>query len=236
MAGRNDIHAAMKRSLVLASMAGGLMLLTVVALVLLPPEFRIIPALLLAAELTSVAVMLVRCGRHIEHLTSQVALHRDELVRDGLRAAGQNAELLRMNGALNDQAVVLEQQKWMLESTLEELRLGEERLRTLVSSMTDMVYTIDSEGRYDALIGQWVEREKLDPAVIIGLTPVQILGHTHGNVHRDANERALRGESVVYDWTTTKSPEQRWFTTAISPLRDVSGSVVGAVGVTRDIS
>jgi hypothetical protein len=55
-------------------------------------------------------------------------------------------------------------------------------------------------------------------------------------VHEAANERALAGESVVYEWSTEGGTGIEHYQTSLSPIRDREGNVVGLVGVGRDIT
>src|SRR5687768_15294286 len=41
----------------------------------------------------------------------------------------------------------------------EKLRVSEERFRTLVDSMDDLVFTLDRELKYDGVFGSWLKRE-----------------------------------------------------------------------------
>ncbi len=197
---------------------------------------RLGAVVLLLGELLIVAALLRRFRRRILRQTRRIVLQRDEIAIQSQRVKQNNDEVLQTNSELQDQATALEEQQAELEVTLDELRHSEERFRTLVNSMSDIVYTIDTLGRMDGLLGKWVERERIDAAMFLGKNAIEIFGEQFGEVHRDANERALRGENAVYEWSTKSGPEQRFFTTAISPLRDARGKIVGAVGVGRDVT
>jgi PAS domain S-box-containing protein len=196
----------------------------------------------------SVAVLLaseINRPRWISHqvsVTALVALLLEVILlavlfhRFRMSAARQTRRIKAQRDALAAQQDKASQRNVELEVTVEHLKHSEERFRTLVGSMSDIVYTIDIEGRYDSLLGAWVEREKIDPALFLGRTVTEIFGKEHGVMHRVATERALRGEHVVYDWSTKPGPAQRFFTTALSPLRNPRGEIIGAVGVGREIT
>jgi PAS domain S-box-containing protein len=116
------------------------------------------------------------------------------------------------------------------------LRESEERFRTLVSSMDDIVFTVDRERRYNGVFGRWLERFGLEREAFVGRTASEILGAEAGRVHDEAHERGLSGEQVVYEWSLANAQGSFHFQTCLSPIRDRSGEVAGLVGVGRDIT
>lgn len=114
------------------------------------------------------------------------------------------------------------------------LRDSEERFRTLVSSMDDMVFTVDLQERYTGAFGRWIEKFGLERKDLIGRTASEIFGADAAPIHEDAYPQALAGEQVVYDWSMIAGGERRHFQTSLSPIRDQSGKVSGLVGVGRD--
>jgi PAS domain S-box-containing protein len=118
----------------------------------------------------------------------------------------------------------------------EALRESEERFRTLVASMDDVVFTLDCEQRHVGVFGRWFERQGVSPEMFLGKTAREILGAEQASVHEAANERALAGENAVYEWSVETSAGIQHYQTSVSPLRDSEGAVVGIVGVGRDIT
>jgi PAS domain S-box-containing protein len=116
------------------------------------------------------------------------------------------------------------------------LRESEERFRTLVNSMDDIVFTVDRERRYSGAFGRWLEMFGLEREAFVGRTASEILGAEAGRVHDEANERGLSGEQVVYEWSSANAQGTFYFQTCLSPIRDRSGEVTGLVGVGRDIT
>jgi PAS domain S-box-containing protein len=114
------------------------------------------------------------------------------------------------------------------------LRNSEERFRTLVSSMDDIVFTLDRERRYTGVYGSWIERFGLERDDFIGKTASEIVGAEAGRIHEDAFAGALAGERVIYEWSPPNAPRELHFQSCLSPIRDLNGEVVGVVGVGRD--
>lgn len=117
----------------------------------------------------------------------------------------------------------------------EKLRASEERFRTLVDSLDDIVFTLDSAERHTGVYGHWVEKAGLTPELFLGKTSREILGEAAA-IHESANRRALAGENVVYEWATANDRERRHYQTAVSPLRNAQKEIIGVVGVGRDIT
>ena len=117
----------------------------------------------------------------------------------------------------------------------EALRQSEERFRTLVNSMDDIIFTLDREGRHTDVLGHWVEKAGLTPEVFLGKTVQEVLGNEAAIVHEAANQRALNGENVVYEWSAPGVDGVHYYQTSLSPIHNTSG-VVGIVGVGRDIT
>ena len=55
-------------------------------------------------------------------------------------------------------------------------RAGEERFRTLVESIDDVVFRLDSEQRCVDIFGRWLEREGFRPEHFLGRTTRDIVG------------------------------------------------------------
>ncbi len=113
------------------------------------------------------------------------------------------------------------------------LQASEAWLRSLVESMDDVIFSLDTEQRHTAIYGQWVERLGMTEAHFLGRTACDIFGPQAACVHETANLQALAtGHSVTYEWEMNG----HHFQTTLSPLRDPEGEVSGLVGVGRDIT
>ena len=124
-------------------------------------------------------------------------------------------------------------ERHILEKSLKE---SEEKFRTLVSSMDDIIYTLDTNHRHIGLYGRWLQNWNLKEEDFLGKTAIEILGPEEGKIHIEMQEKCLKGESILYEWSRTLGDETYYFQTRISPLRDDSGKIVGIVGIGRDIT
>lgn len=119
----------------------------------------------------------------------------------------------------------------------QKLRESEERFRSVVDSMNDVIFTLDREQRHTGVYGQWVTKAGLTPEMFIGKTSAQIMGPEKAAPHEKANRKALKGNPTVYEWNTQlPDGSARHYQTALSPLRDGKGQIIGVTGVGRDIT
>ena len=102
--------------------------------------------------------------------------------------------------------------------------------------MDDIVYTLDREQRLTGVFGRWAEKPGRSRESVLGKTARDLYGVEAAAVHEQMNERALNGESVVYEWSMTGSEGLMFFQTRLSPLRDATGGIAGIVGVNYDIT
>lgn len=116
------------------------------------------------------------------------------------------------------------------------LRKSEARFRTLVDSMDDIVFTLDTERRYLGVYGQWLDKYGLSPNFFLGKTVREVFGQEAAGIHEEAIERALAGENIGYQWQLKSARGNRHFHTSLSLIQDSTGSVTGIVGVGRDIT
>lgn len=123
-------------------------------------------------------------------------------------------------------------------SKMAEIRLAEseEKFRSLVNSINDIIFTLDADQRHTGLYGQWMDKYELSSGNFLGKKSTEIFGEEAGKVHKEANEKALKGENVVYEWTITTSKGTFFFQTSLSPINNSYGQVLGLVGVGRDIT
>ncbi|MGH7514582.1 MAG: PAS domain-containing protein [Gemmatimonadales bacterium] len=121
-------------------------------------------------------------------------------------------------------------------ASLAAIQAAEERFRTLVEGIDDVVFRLDRNQRCVDIFGRWLEREGFQPRDFLGRTTADIIGPPASGVHERANLRALGGETVTYEWTRESRRGLRHVQTTLSPIRSADGAVVGVVGVGRDIT
>jgi PAS domain S-box-containing protein len=115
-------------------------------------------------------------------------------------------------------------------------KASEEQFRTLLESMNDLVFTLDCKQRHTGIFGRCLAKCKLAPESFLGRTAREVFGAEDACAHETANERALAGEHVMYEWSAQCPHGTLRFQTSLSPLQDSTGAIVGIVGVGRDIT
>jgi two-component system, cell cycle sensor histidine kinase and response regulator CckA len=116
------------------------------------------------------------------------------------------------------------------------LQASEQRFRSLVESIDDVVFRLDQNQRCVDAFGRWLERQGYSPANLIGKTISEIVGPEASGAHELANLRALSGETLTYDWVLQSERGVHHMQTTLSPLRDAAGTITGIVGVGRDVT
>jgi len=117
-----------------------------------------------------------------------------------------------------------------------ELQINEERFRSLVSSLSDVIYTLDTNQMHTGVFGEWFQKAGLTAEYFLGKTARDLFGVEKAAVHEAANERALGGESTTYEWSAPEQSGIAHYQTVVSPMRNSSGEIIGVVGVGRDIT
>jgi PAS domain S-box-containing protein len=115
------------------------------------------------------------------------------------------------------------------------LREREMVLRSLIESMDDIIFTLDQQQRHTGVFGRWLERYDVSADFFLGKTPRETAANeAEADIHEAANNRALAGEYVVYEWSTGSPPV--YVQTSLSPIYDPQGAITGLVGVGRNIT
>lgn len=113
---------------------------------------------------------------------------------------------------------------------------SENKFRSLINSMNDIVFTLDIEGRYTGVYGNWVKKYGIGSKSLIGQTPSEIFGPEKGYVHEEAEKQTLKGEGVAYDWSQETEGRIEYYQTSLSPIKNSEGNITGIVGVGRNIT
>ena len=116
----------------------------------------------------------------------------------------------------------------------ETLRASEERFRTLVSSLDDLVFTVDRGQRVDAVFGRGVARTGKRPDDLIGMRASELFGPAAALSVDAACRQALAGEGAVVEADVGGGARQ--LLVSLSPMRDAAGRVTGVVGLCRDVT
>ena len=177
---------------------------------------------------------ITRVRRRLLEQTDLAMTHgRDVHIRNE-RLALQYGEMRRQADQLTEQASDLEAHQADQDETLEQVREKGDQYASLLGSMTDSVYSIGLDQRITAVHLSPEVQRRWSLASVIGRTPSERFGSESAIAHDEANRTALAGTPVTFEWQHEVKGARRFYSTALSPLHDANGNVVGAVGVTRD--
>lgn len=115
------------------------------------------------------------------------------------------------------------------------IQASEERFSTYINSTSDMVFTLDVEQRHTGIYGDWYKKAGMLESDFLGKTGKEILGEG-SETHEEANEKVLKGEFIVYDWSTKIDDKSVYYQTSLSPLKNKNNEIVGIIGIGRNIS
>jgi PAS domain S-box-containing protein len=147
----------------------------------------------------------------------------------------ENGSLVRQIGTAQDVTRQVQYERELRRAN-QALSESEQRFRHLVDSIDDFIFTLDREQRHTGIYSRSLERFGISADQLLGRTPVEALGEEAGAIHADANQRALAGEVLTYEWSVLRGPAVFHFQTRLSPLRSESGEISGVVGLGRDIT
>ncbi|MGA9365357.1 MAG: PAS domain S-box protein [Bacteroidota bacterium] len=143
---------------------------------------------------------------------------------------------------IKDEVVVLGSAREITERRLAQETLSQERnlLRTLIDNLPDQIYVKDRQGRF-LLCNKGVARlAGADiPDEIIGKTDLDLFPEDLAVEYARDEELVVRTGQPLLDkeeLNVDRSGARRWVLTTKVPLRDVTGEIVGLVGINRDIT
>lgn len=112
-------------------------------------------------------------------------------------------------------------------------REQERRLRLLLSQVPAVLFTVDMDMKITSVAGAALSEQDLSEETLLG-APFEALlaGQEQRKACIGAVQRVLAGEAVSYETRV----QDRWLQNDVEPLRDGSGSVVGAIGVMLDVT
>jgi diguanylate cyclase (GGDEF)-like protein/PAS domain S-box-containing protein len=114
--------------------------------------------------------------------------------------------------------------------TSRDLAAQTEQLRTVIEGFPVVLWAIDCEGIFTLSRGAGLKALRLAPDEVVGTSLFEIYRDNPGIIEN--TRRALAGEShVSVNWAGALA-----FETHYAPLRDGRGSVIGATGVSTDVT
>jgi len=119
---------------------------------------------------------------------------------------------------------------------------SEERFRTLVNSMDDVIFTANRDRKFVGIYGRSLGKYGETWTRTAGKTLEEVLENTGTIIHfsedvrEESFQRVLRGESSGYGLSFEWKGETYYSMVSLSPLRSAEGEITGIVGVVRDVT
>lgn len=113
---------------------------------------------------------------------------------------------------------------------------SEEKLRSLLHSMDDLVMTLDRELLITGVFGNWLRDRGLEPEVFVGRRLRDVFGQRWMDEQRETIHQVMHGTSLVREWPVFVAGRRTLFETSMTPLLNPSGVTVGVAVVARDVT
>ena len=161
-------------------------------------------------------------------IVDDLVIHRRDGRRVYVRAFGK--PMIDGSGAITHVAIAFFD--ITLEVEAQEARArAEERLRSVVSSAPIVLFAIDREAKITFVDGHGLARLRLEPRDSLGKSAFD--AYANAETATPWIRRALAGETVSY---LAELPPDAMYETRLAPLRDAAGEIVGAIGVSTDVT
>ncbi|MBN2504189.1 MAG: diguanylate cyclase [Bacilli bacterium] len=115
------------------------------------------------------------------------------------------------------------------------LLLENQKVTLLMESAADIIFEVDVNRRFRSIFGKGLTKLNMTAKDVVGKTVLEVFGQD-GKDRDEIYVRALAGEHMIYDWQLTSGDSMKYFESSISPMYDENAKIIGAVGITRDIT
>lgn len=112
---------------------------------------------------------------------------------------------------------------------------AESDLGGILSAMADIIFALDSEGRFTLYHAPETGALYTPPEKLLGQKPIDVLPGTAAVLFADAFERATRGETTEFEYELTVAGKPHWYAAKLSPLANAAG-FAGCVVVAREMT
>lgn len=123
-----------------------------------------------------------------------------------------------------------------LKENQQQLRESQEQLKVLITSIQDMIFTLNLEGRCTGFYGQWATKAGVLDAEYIGETLHHIFADSYEEFERDIFPKVLAGQDVMYECQLGSVMGGKQAQISLSPIYNENHQIAGVVGVGRDVT
>jgi PAS domain S-box-containing protein len=113
---------------------------------------------------------------------------------------------------------------------------SEEKFRTLVNAIDDIIFTVNREKNITGVFGNWLEIYGIEKESILDRSIYDVFDIKSAKIHNEKITQTLQGKTVLYEWTFKKAYGEYVIYNMTSPLHNADNQIYGAVSVGRDIT
>ncbi len=119
---------------------------------------------------------------------------------------------------------------------LSDIEESEEKIRLLIDSADDIIFTIDSKKIITGVYGSYSKIRGRTAEHYVGKTTDMILPSIDAQFHDEMLSLVLKGETTTYEWSYQNQDGTEYIQTKLTPIRNSKNQIIGAVGVGRNIT
>lgn len=123
-----------------------------------------------------------------------------------------------------------------LERSQQERFALQQQIVGIVESVEDIIFSIDVDLNHLQFFGSQAQQLGLHETDLSDEEKIPIYLKESWPVHREAAQRAINGEHLMYESSTRFEADTFIYQISMSPMRDKFGKITGIVGVGRDVS
>ena len=124
-----------------------------------------------------------------------------------------------------------------LEEARREAGRQRQRFESLVSSLSDFVFTLDRDAHFSGVHGCFLNDNARSAEEYLGKSTVEVFGLYEGRRQEAMARKAFtEGKPVSYEWHVEDGELDRHFQTTLSPIPGARGETTELVGSARDIT
>lgn len=149
---------------------------------------------------------------------------------------GKKTGFSKARNALNSLLEDTQEYQSQAQNNLNELTFRNQKYNLLLDSASDIVFQIDTNRVYLEIFGRGLKKIKKVEKDFIGNKFEDVFGSFNSKTRNECYDLVFDGYKRVYSWEYVIDKKIIYFETALSPLYDLEKNIIGAVGVTRDIT
>ena len=116
------------------------------------------------------------------------------------------------------------------------LHMQNEKYKRLIDSTSDIIFEIDQDQTFLNIYGKWIEQSPLKLKDFFGKKAFELFDDETAKTHQVAFDKALKGEKTLFVWSYPIHDQTIYYHTSISPIESHDNKIIGAVGISRNIT